>query len=109
MKAKDFLAGAAIGAIAGAVAGILFAPKSGKETREDIKKYLGEMKDKIADELAKAKDFSRENYSKVVKKVVESYQKGKKISSDQAIEIIDALEAGFDKVKAKLEENKVAK
>ena len=30
--------GLLVGAIAGAVAGILLAPKSGKETREDLKK-----------------------------------------------------------------------
>lgn len=106
MKAKDVLAGVAIGAIAGAVAGILFAPKSGKETRADIKNYLTEMKDKIAKELANAKDFSKETYGKVVKKVVGSYQDAKKISSDQAVEIIDSLEAGFDTVKKKIQENK---
>ena len=36
--------GAAIAAAAGYVAGLLTAPKSGKETREDIKKKAGEVK-----------------------------------------------------------------
>ena len=36
-NAKKFAAGAIIAGIAGYVAGILTAPKSGKETREDIK------------------------------------------------------------------------
>ena len=31
-----FILGAALGAIGGAIAGVLFAPKSGKETRKDI-------------------------------------------------------------------------
>ncbi|MDF2674156.1 MAG: YtxH protein [Clostridiales bacterium] len=35
---KGIVTGAAIGTFLGAVGGILFAPKSGKETREDIKK-----------------------------------------------------------------------
>ncbi len=36
MKSSDFLKGVLIGGLIGAAAGILFAPKSGKETREDI-------------------------------------------------------------------------
>lgn len=35
---KKFLQGTLIGAAVGAVAGLLFAPKSGKQTRQDIKK-----------------------------------------------------------------------
>jgi len=46
-----FILGAAIGAIAGAAAGILFAPKSGKETR----KIIGE---KAKDLAEKGKDFA---------------------------------------------------
>ena len=102
MKAKDVMAGVAIGAIAGAVAGILFAPKSGKETREDIKNYLGEMKDQISEKLSQAADFSKETYNNVVQGVVKSYEDAKKISSDEAVQIIDDLEAGFEKVKEKI-------
>lgn len=35
-NAGKFVAGALIGAAAGALAGVLLAPKSGKETRKDI-------------------------------------------------------------------------
>ena len=45
-----FVLGAIFGAIAGTVAGVVLAPKSGEETRKDIKsvsdKYLGEAKEK---------------------------------------------------------------
>lgn len=43
-KGKKFGLGILIGAIAGVVTGILAAPKSGKETREDIKKKAHEVK-----------------------------------------------------------------
>lgn len=43
-KGKRFGLGVLVGAVAGVVAGILAAPKSGKETRNDIKKKAGEVK-----------------------------------------------------------------
>lgn len=39
-----FALGAVIGIVAGAIAGILTAPKSGKETRADIKAKANELK-----------------------------------------------------------------
>lgn len=48
MKANKLAIGAIVGAAAGVVAGILTAPKSGKETRDDIKRKALETKDKVA-------------------------------------------------------------
>jgi len=90
--------GLAAGAIAGAVAGILLAPKSGKETRADIAKYLGEMKDKIADEIERAGEFTKDTYQAAVDKVVGTYEKGKKITAKQAKEIKEELDKNFEKV-----------
>jgi len=109
-KKKDFYKGAAIGigvgAIAGAVAGILFAPKSGKETREDIKKYYHEMKDQIAEKVASLKEITRETYSQVVTEVVASYQEHKKINEDEATQIKQTLDEGYEKVKEAAEKAK---
>jgi len=91
--------GLAVGAIAGAIAGVLLAPKSGKETRADIAKYAHEMKDKIAAEIEKAGDFTKQTYDAAVEKVVSTYEKGKKITAKQAKEIKGDLDKNFDKVK----------
>lgn len=48
--------GAIIGAAAGLIAGVLTAPKSGKETRADIKTKAAELKDKADETSQAAKD-----------------------------------------------------
>lgn len=46
------LAGVGLGAIIGLAAGILFAPKTGAETREDIAKKFKELKSKTEEWVA---------------------------------------------------------
>lgn len=48
MKASKLAFGAVIGAAVGIVAGVLTAPKSGKETREDLLRKAESAKDKAA-------------------------------------------------------------
>jgi gas vesicle protein len=59
-----FMLGAAIGGAIGAIVGVLTAPKSGKETRADIKKKAGEAKEFAG---AKAKEVKK-TAKKAVKK-----------------------------------------
>ncbi|PIT97191.1 hypothetical protein COT77_02900 [Candidatus Berkelbacteria bacterium CG10_big_fil_rev_8_21_14_0_10_41_12] len=107
MAGKDFIKGAAIGGtvgiIAGAIAGVLFAPKPGKETREDIKNYLNEIKDKVAKQVSDVSELTREKYAEISHKVVSNYRDLKKISDDQAGEIEQDLDEGYDKVRAALD------
>ncbi|QDP40898.1 YtxH domain-containing protein [Radiobacillus deserti] len=49
MNTKDFLIGSLIGGIVGASVALLFAPKSGKELREDINTGATYVKDKASD------------------------------------------------------------
>lgn len=60
-----------LGITAGVALGILFAPKSGEETREDIKETIDNLKYKV-DDL----------YHKGVLKTTELYKKGKEKTSD---------------------------
>ena len=54
-------AGVATGAVVGTIAGVLIAPKSGKETIEDTKFKVKESKDKIKEYLAKRKNEKSEH------------------------------------------------
>lgn len=63
MKKSGLTLGVIIGAAAGIIAGLLTAPKSGKETRQDIKKHAEEMKrtgteklDQLEDEVKRTVD-----------------------------------------------------
>jgi len=59
-NAGKFAIGAAVGAVVGIVAGFLTAPKSGKETRADVKRKAGEAKDFAVDKAGDVKDFATE-------------------------------------------------
>lgn len=55
MSKSKFALGAVFGAIVGGVAALLTAPKSGKETRDDLKKKADEMKKKAEKKAAEVK------------------------------------------------------
>jgi len=52
--AKGLFIGFLVGGIAGAVTALLYAPKSGKELRGDIKRKTGELKDGVTDYIQSA-------------------------------------------------------
>ncbi|NPU83836.1 MAG: YtxH domain-containing protein [Syntrophaceae bacterium] len=66
MAANDWLKGLLVGGIIGAVLGILYAPKSGKETREDISKSAEELCYK-----------SKEKYEWAIQKIEKLVDEGK--------------------------------
>jgi gas vesicle protein len=87
------------GILFGALAGILLAPRSGRETREEIKKTYEEITDRITEELARLKEVTVETYSQVVHSVVNVYLETKKITAKEAEQIITELKEGYDKIR----------
>src|SRR3989339_1411954 len=55
-RTKNLILGAGIGSVVGVAAGILFAPKSGKETRQIIADRTGETAKTIKDNVAAGKE-----------------------------------------------------
>lgn len=90
-----------IGAIAGAVAGILFAPKSGKETRDDLKDTLTQVKDDVASKIAHLdiQELTQNAYQTVVNTVLRTYEDAKKLSSDEVTNIRSDLDKGYEEIK----------
>ncbi len=59
----------AAGLITGAIAGMLLAPKSGKETRKTIKDKSSELGGQISDKSAKIGETTKDQWDKVKDKV----------------------------------------
>ncbi len=70
------LAGIGIGVLVGAIAGLLFAPKAGTETRESISTTLSDLGNKISD--------LSQDVANRVKSVVESGKQAAADKMDQA-------------------------
>lgn len=88
-----FLAGLGIGA----AVGVLYAPKSGKETRDDIAKYAQESSDYVKD---RAKQYKVQANQWV--------DRGKEVVTQQKEQIRNAVEAGRQAYReAKAEPEKV--
>lgn len=85
---------AIVGASIGAIGGVLFAPKSGKETREDLKNSAITTNEKIKVKAGEAKtaftdkfQSGKENVSDASSKIKEYLKSKKSNSNEEALEI----------------------
>lgn len=69
--ALNFLAGLGVGALVGAVAALLLAPQSGKDTREDIRAATDDLRVK-ADKVISDLSISSDELVKKSKEILES-------------------------------------
>ncbi len=114
---KGFLLGVLAGGIAGGLIALLYAPKSGRELRQDIgrkkdelisdaEEYIDIAKSKASDIIAsgrkKADELIHDAKSKadsLSKGAGQMYTHGKEMVIDEAAKIKDALRAGVDTYK----------
>jgi gas vesicle protein len=80
------------GAVAGVVAGILLAPKSGEETRRDLKRYARRAEEEV---LEKAKEARAA--------LDETIERGKQFISEKRADVEAAVKAGKEAMKDKME------
>ena len=78
-RVDDFIKGLLVGGLIGAAIGILYAPKSGKETREDLSRKAEELIEKAKEEYELALEKSKKAYEAAVQrlKLLESSAKEK--------------------------------
>lgn len=98
-KAKVFL-GTVIGAVAGFAAGVLSAPKSGKQTRQEIKNATTKSKEAVIAEAEHAKDVAAQKAQEVTTKgkevVAEVADKAEELK-DRVERAVEGAKAGFNK------------
>ncbi len=92
MTAAAFIMGAAIGAISG----ILFAPKAGRETREDIRHKSKEMNDMAHERIDQAKAKTHDTMDKLRSKKDEVMSKAK-TARQHADETKDDMDSDADR------------
>ncbi len=114
-SSDDFFKGLLFGAVLGATAGILFAPKSGVQTRADIKKLALDMGDsaqdlylsakkkvekKIRDIKAVGKKLDFDVYKKLVSEVIDEIKNDSDVTSDTAKKIGLQLNEDWNDIKS---------
>jgi gas vesicle protein len=103
---KKIVGAAFLGALAGAVAGILLAPKKGEETRKDLKELSEKIKKQVAKKVAQVKKLTKKDYEKIINRVVAQYEVAKKFSQEDMKEIIDDIKNRWKEVDKKLKKKK---
>ncbi|NTW05250.1 MAG: YtxH domain-containing protein [Peptococcaceae bacterium] len=88
---KKLAMGMSFAATLGAVAGMLFAPKSGKETREEINKKATTAAEVVKDTIEKNIEQVKENANKTVRDI------GRAVDDIQ--EKTEELKAGYEEIK----------
>lgn len=100
MTKGKVLLGTVVGAIAGFVTGVLVAPKSGKETRQDIKNTATKTKDTVVEEAGKAKDFAEKTAGDVKNKaeaVIDDVTDKAVELKGRAEQAVEGAKKGFNK------------
>jgi gas vesicle protein len=99
----SFLAGAAIGS----GLALLFAPKTGREVREQIKDLTEDAVDKIKDYAKEAQEKVKDYAKDAQEKVKATYESGKEVVLEKKSIISSAIDAGkeaMEKEKQRLQE-----
>jgi gas vesicle protein len=101
--AKPILGGFLVGSVIGVATALLFAPRSGEETRAEIRHKAEELRDRttetVKDTVSQAKSKVYEIKDTVVEKTEELKQRGKHTVNRQLDNVSEAAETGKQKVK----------
>ena len=97
------LIGLLIGGLAGAVAMLLFAPRSGKQTRSQIEEKGIELRDQTTKNIKKAVAQVRSKTNRITADVQDKAGELKQLGQDKLVEQLDRVSAALDAGKTAVE------
>lgn len=103
LNLKNALVGLLIGGLAGAAAMLLFAPQSGKQTREQIRQKSILLRDKTTENIKKAVTQVRSETGKITADVREKAGELKQLGQDKLVKQMDRVSAALDAGKKAVE------
>jgi gas vesicle protein len=99
---KHLFKGLLIGSLVGAATMLLFAPRSGEQTRAEIRDKALELRDRtgetVKDTVSQAKSKAYELKENVWDRVADLKQRGKQTASEQLERVSQAAESGRQRV-----------
>jgi|GEM_PF-3514441 len=101
MSVKRVVKGFALGAALGAIAGILFAPKTGKQSQKILLAKAHAIKGMVAAKAVAMKKFSAKAYAKLVDEAM-SLAKKQKMTRKQIVDLKKDLMGRFKDLKKQL-------
>lgn len=100
--AKPIIGGFLVGSVIGVATALLFAPRSGEETRAEIRDKAVELRDRttetVKDTVSQAKSKAYELKDTVVEKAEELKERGKHTISRKLGDVSEAAETGKQRV-----------
>jgi gas vesicle protein len=97
------LIGLLVGGLAGVVTMLLFAPQSGKETRDQIEEKTIELRDQTSKNVKKALAQVRSGTVQIKSDVQEKASELKQLGQDKLVEQLDRVSAALDTGKTAVE------
>jgi gas vesicle protein len=89
MSTKNLFKGLLAGLAIGGILGVLLAPKSGKQVRQDLRRAYKSTSKDIAKRINNIEDISKSKYDQVVEAVINEYKKLDPMTQEQ----IESLKA----------------
>ncbi len=97
-RTLEFVKGVLIGGALGAIAALLYAPKSGRETREDLSGRMEDMYSKAREEYDTSLERARKSYDNTISRLKE-LENSAKVKAEEVEEIVgDVVEKGKERV-----------
>ena len=99
---KNVIGGFLVGSVVGVATALLFAPRSGEETRAEIRGKAVELRDRttetVKDTVSQAKSKAYEIKDTVAEKAEELKQRGKHVVNRKLDDVSEAAETGKQRV-----------